>query len=302
MEDKYKLLEQFFDINLKIKELMIKCAPTENDNYNFDSRIKYGDKLYFAIEDIKDLFLKILENLNLNHLEKDILKLFKTYQKKLLFCNYSFKRMASFYQKCFSNMEIELIQKVKEEFVGYTLFNSINGIINEAKSINELLHVFHSFVLNNEYFYQSIPALMQRELLNSETVTLRGKQNDIAKDFFINLPVELNLGITDIVAFQNKIIMMVRDLGHALTIEIDIDNDVCIVRYFIPKVCNYEMAQNLKGIEGLKKDTRFASGKFLCNTCDLSNELFDFLEKVPTDRDLQTNSKRSTDSENNKTR
>lgn len=286
MEDKYKNLEQFFNINLEIKNLMFKCAPSESDNYNTDSRIKYGDKLYFAIEDIKDLFLIILNDLNLNHLKKDILELFKNYQKELLKCNYSFKDMSSFYQKCFSNMNEALINKTKEELVGYYLFNSVEAVISDAKSINELLHVFHSYVLNNENIYQSVPSLMERELLNGETITLRGKQNNIAKDLFINLPANLNLGITDIVAFQNKIIMMVRDLGHALTIEIDIDNDKCMVRYFIPKVCNYEMAKNLKGINEVKEDVRFANGQFLCNTNELSNELYTFLEKVPTDRYL----------------
>lgn len=286
MEDKYKNLEQFFKINLEIKNLMFKCAPSESDNYNTDSRIKYGDKLYFAIEDIKDLFLIILKDLNLNHLKKDILELFKNYQKELLKCNYSFKEMSSFYQKCFSNMDEALITKTKEELVGYYLFNSVEAVISDAKSINELLHVFHSYVLNNENIYQSVPSLMERELLNGETITLRGKQNNIAKDLFINLPANLNLGITDIVAFQNKIIMMVRDLGHALTIEIDIDNDKCMVRYFIPKVCNYEMAKNLKGINEVKEDVRFANGQFLCNTNELSNELSTFLEKVPTDRYL----------------
>lgn len=51
---------------------MLKCAPNEQDNYNQDFRIKYSDKLYFAIEDMHDDFKKLFRMLNISHLDNDL--------------------------------------------------------------------------------------------------------------------------------------------------------------------------------------------------------------------------------------
>jgi len=288
MEENFKNIDNFFKLNLEIKNIMLSCAPNESDNYNMDSRMKYGDKLYFALEDIKDIFLKLFNILNINHLEDDLNKLFKQYQEELLNSNYSFKKMSDFYQNNFSNMNPELINKIKDTFVGYSLFNSLESVFNDAKSINELLHILHAYILNNEHIYQSMPVIQKREILNGEQITLYGKHNPIAKNVFNNIPVDMDLGTTDIVSFDNKIIMMIRDLGHALTIEIDIENDLCMVRYFIPKVCNPSKARELKGVNPIKDNVKFANGRFECQKDDLVFELYDFLGKVPTDKDMFT--------------
>ena len=288
MEEQLKNIKTFFKLNLEIKNLMAKCAPNGTDNYNMDSRMQYGDKLYFAIEDIKDLFIKLFNILNINHLSDYVDKLFKGYQEELLSCNYNFKKMKDFYQNCFSNMNPQLVYKIRDTFVGYYYFNSLESVIGDAKTINELLHVLHAYVLNNEHIYQSMPIIQQREILNGSQITLYGNINDTSKKLFNNLPVDLDLGPTDIVSFDNKIIMMIRDLGHALTIEIDIENENCMVKYFLPKVCNPSMARNLKGVNPIKDNVKFATGQFECNKEDLGILLYDFLGKVPTDKDMFT--------------
>lgn len=286
MNDNFKNIEKFFKINLDIKELMMRCAPNEEDNYSVDSRIKYGDKLYFALEDIQDLFKDLFNILNVNYLKEDLEKFFKTLQRELLNCDYSFSKLKCFYQNRFSNMDLTLINKVKETFVGYTLFNSIVSVFKDAKTINELLHVLHAYVLNNENIYQSMPLITKRENLYGSEISLYGKQNTLAKNFFQNIPVELDIGTTDIVGFDNKIIMMIRDLGHALTIEIDIENNKCMVRYFIPKICNPIKVKQLKGINQVSDNEKFANGQFECDKENLSLELYDFLASVPTDKDM----------------
>ena len=288
MEDKLKNIEKFFELNLEIKNTMLKCAANKMDNYNMDSRMKYGDKLYFALEDMLEMFLKILKILKINHLENTIINQFKYYQNELLNCNYNFEKMNVFYQKCFSNMDIKLINNVKETMVGYTLFNAVDYVIKDAKTINELLHIMHAYILNNEKIYQSMPKISEREILNGANITLYGKENNIAKKIFNNIPVDLDLGFTDIVGLDNKILIMVRDLGHALTLEIDIENNSCLIKYFIPKVCNPLLVNKLKGINKIKEDIRFANGQFECKIDDLANELYDFFSKVPTDNNMFT--------------
>ncbi len=45
-----------------------------------------------------------------------------------------------------------MVEDVKDKCVGYTVGKKENFIqlINKSKSINELLHVFHSYIMNNE--------------------------------------------------------------------------------------------------------------------------------------------------------
>ncbi len=47
--------------------------------------------------------------------------------------------------------------KLKEKFIGYTSENSDNlvEIISKTKSINELLHVIHSYIDNNELLLEA---------------------------------------------------------------------------------------------------------------------------------------------------
>ena len=86
---------------------------------------------------------------------------------------------------------------------------------------------------------------------------------------------------------QDKILMMVRDRGHALTIDIDTStqNNI-LVKYFIPKLCNLDMIKTLPGINKSSITEYGARGAFLTSKEKLTEELFNFVEKVPTDDDL----------------
>ena len=79
---------------------------------------------------------------------------------------------------------------------------------------------------------------------------------------------------------------MCRDKGHALSIEVDIEGDKSMIRYFIPKVCNPVLVNELKGVNQVKQDAQFANGRFEVATEDLPMELFDFIAKVPADKEM----------------
>ena len=80
--------------------------------------------------------------------------------------------------------------------------------------------------------------------------------------------------------------MMVRDRGHALTIDIDTSKDDYFVKYFIPKLCNEDMIKALPGINKDNISNNGTSGKFICNNKEFTDKLFSFIEKVPTDNDM----------------
>ena len=82
----------------------------------------------------------------------------------------------------------------------------------------------------------------------------------------------------------DKILMMVRDRGHALTIDIDTaKKDDILVRYFVPKLCNRDMVEALPGVNKAGISESGATGLFQTSGEELPKALFDFIGKVPTD-------------------
>lgn len=93
--------------------------------------------------------------------------------------------------------------------------------------------------------------------------------------------------LTDLIAVDNKAFMMIRDLGHALTVELEKEEkDKIMVKYFVPKICNEEMIRNLPGIDARTINDNGAYGSFEISKKDISREISDFLEKVPNDEDI----------------
>ena len=118
-------------------------------------------------------------------------------------------------------------------------------------------------------------------------ITLYGEENEVSKRIFANLPPNLDVGCTDIVSMEDRTLMMVRDRGHALTIDIDSsDKDNIDVRYFVPKICNLDMVKALPGINASSITQNGASGFFVSKEEDISENIFSFIDSVPTDMDM----------------
>ena len=79
--------------------------------------------------------------------------------------------------------------------------------------------------------------------------------------------------------------MMVRDRGHALSIEIEKENDKYYVKYFIPNINNVDMVNELKGVRKVNDQSKFTTGIFETNLENLTSNLTDFIGHVPTDFD-----------------
>lgn len=287
---KLEALKKFFIRDLKIKEKLLKLAPTSLDDWNEESRIEYTDKLVKSLKELEIEFLQIAQELDF---EPEVVEAIKTYfvrsREKFLIGHYNQGISQEIYQKQFSDMNLKLIEEIKDKCVGYKINNSHNlaELIGKAKSINELLHIMHSYIVNNDELLQSMPILAIKKNNNNEPIVLYGEKNEIAQKIFEDFSVELDCGITDIVAIQDKILMMIRDRGHALTIDIDTTKkDDILVRYFVPKLCNIDMIKKLPGIEEKKISQNGAIGNFQTSQTELSNKLFDFINKVPTDEDM----------------
>ena len=206
---------------------------------------------------------RIVKLLNLNEdYDKQIEVLFDSYRNKLTKCQLNYNELNRSFLEIFVNMKPELVNKVNEEFKGYSMFRNLYGVIKEATSITEILHIYHSFVINNE-------------------------DTKIANDIFINLENTLSEAeITILSVADEHIIIMLRDYGHATTLDININSDTAWINYFIPKVCNYLMIQELPGLNNIDEKSKWAKGTLRVEKANIGNYLNNFIKLIPTDEDM----------------
>ena len=76
---------------------------------------------------------------------------------------------------------------------------------------------------------------------------------------------------------------MVRDRAHALTMEVSINNNIARVEYFVPKIGETDLINVLPGINKVNSADIGTTGIFETDVDSLSESLFDFISKVPTD-------------------
>lgn len=285
-----KDLEKFFLLDLKIKQLMDKIAPNREYAFDIEESLKYGEKFYTTVMEIEFKFLDIMDALRIfQPIRGYVEEMFKSIKREIMECNYNFDKLQACYQKNISDMDKQLVEEIKEVLVGYYLGSNLSALVSKCNTINELLHVFHSYVMNNENVLQSIATIAVKENDTKYPISLRGNLSNLAQSIFEDFPLELDCGWTDIVSLSNppKILMMIRDRGHALTIEITEEKDGIWINYFIPKICNVEMVNALKGVRKVDKTSRNTTGMFVSDRENITSDLFDFISKVPTDNDME---------------
>lgn len=286
-------LEHFFMIDKRIKDEMIAMSPP-TDYLDTESLVKYTDRLddslnYIFMElrcVVKDLFMG---NGNTVFYEKALF-LERLTKKKFIECGIDINKLKKFYQTFISNMSPIFVDTVKLECIGYTLFSSANSLAL-ASSVNELLHLLHSKVMNNEHIFKELPLIESKINDYRYPVRLMGNRSDYFENVFAMFPMNLDCGYTDMVIVNdNKLMMMVRDRGHALSIEVTIRNNVARVEYFVPKLCNLDMINKLPGVNKVSTYSRIgATGCFEVNKDMLAPQLYNFISMVPTDDDIKEN-------------
>lgn len=288
--DNLNAFKDFLKCDVKVKEILIRLAPYEYDDYNEESRIEYINKLYNGLNQLKDIFLSSIGKFGFDPvIDKAIIDYFEKAKKNFLIGKYESGICQKIYSSQFSCMNEKFIENVKKNFVGYTMteISDLVNVVNKATTVNELLHAIHSYIINNENILQSMPIIGHKENIEGEDITLYGEENDVAQSVFNEFPLEMDCGITDIVSFSNEIFMMIRDRGHALMIDLNtLKPDDVEVRYFIPKLCNEDMIRQLPGINMSSITKNGASGFFISDKKEITKNLFNFIEKVPMDSDM----------------
>ncbi len=279
-------LKYFFKIDLKIKKEMLNMALDERfiDNYFL---VKYVDdldgKITLIFFELKKISFYLWKDDSLCY--NLLCKLEQTIKEELYSCGIDYYKLKLFYKKYISEISLNFINLIKQNCVGYKLEKS--NLIGYSTTINEVLHYLHSYIMNDENLLESI--LISHSKVNdfNNVIALRGKNVDIFEDLYDKFPCDINVGITDMVVVNdNKLLIMIRDVGHALTFEITVNEKICEINYFIPKICNAHMVNLLPGVNKVNEDSLGAIGKFNVSVDELPNTLYNFIKKVPKDDDL----------------
>lgn len=290
-QEKTDKMERFFGINLGVKKELHSLVPTETDLYSNDSIVKYMDKLYDGLRDFKFDFKAMGKSLDL---DKDTIKRIDEFITSIMNecagVRYEPNEIRRFFSTRVSGMREEFVQEVKRHFVGYTGFNSIESFPGNIVSINELLHLYHSYTMNNNELLQSLNVIDSRSD-GYYGITLYGKSHSETKSIFDSFPKDTGAGDVDLIGLPavNKSLMMVRDKGHALSIEVTYEDKDAVVEYFIPKLCNIDMINALPGVVKVKEETPMhngTTGMFVTTKDILPYELSDFVRMVPEDKDI----------------
>lgn len=290
-KQRYEDLKKFFTSDMKIKEELLRLAPTEIDDASEENRMKYCDKLYSALRDLEIEFVDMAQSIfgDGSTLTEMIRTYFSRAREAFLLGHYDSGVIQRLYKEQLTDMSTKLIEEVKGQFVGYTMDRGdLTQMVKKSGSVNELLHVMHSYVLNNEGLLQALPILKTKTNSGEYHITLYGEETEISRRLFDQIPEDLDVGWTEIVSMPNKILMMVRDRGHALTLDMDTSNEHDIgVKYFVPKICNDEMVQALPGVNKSGISENGATGFFVTSKEDMANRVVDFIGRVPTDADME---------------
>ena len=291
-KENYENLRRFIITDLKIKKLLIDLRPPlATDAINHDAIVKYTNNAYDSLRFITRELKRMIKPFDYTSTYSNkIDELSQVWFEKFIDCKTDIDKLNNFYQYMVTDMSESLVNSVKEECCGYSAFSSPSNSLKMCNSINELLHIMHSYIMNDTQILKSVNVIAEQKNNHGYSITLYGENNELAEGIFNNFPLDLDVGLTDIVSFGDigKTIMMVRDRGHALSIEIDYDQDDIMVRYFIPKLCNIEMVNRLPGINKVKEDAPIfsgATGRFATTPENLIKDLFSFIYKVPADGD-----------------
>lgn len=288
MSDNLEKIENFFNLDLKIKKEIMDLKIDPSYQLKEDDIEKYIRKIYDTLLDIKQDFIKIANDFYFGEYVLNIIKQkFRTYEERLLNSGYDIYKIRNFYEKNIYELSEEIVFQTKSEIFGYSISNDITSLLNRSNTINEMLHIIHYYIINNDRIYQSMPKVSSKINDFQEDINLYGKENDLAYNLFNFFPNDIFVGTTDIVSLNNKVLIMIRDIGHATVFEIEEYNDKINVQYYIPKICNVNMVNNLKGVNKVTDKDRCTSGFFITDRAHFLNDMFDTISKIPSDTDME---------------
>ena len=299
-EYEYNALEnfrKFFNRDLDVKKILYQNVPNElykNDNVYVR---EYSDQLAKALNDMEYDITAIINDSDIDKsILTDIKSKFANYKEKLADCKYDYNKLASFYNNFLSNMSEEIVKETGTNLHGASisekLQNDLKNLVVKSTTINELLHILHFYTINNDECFNNLPKIDEKEYYIDDYGTIEnfsfyGQKTQLSQKLFDELPVNMGNGYMKLVSLNNKMILMVRDVGHATSFEIDVDGDILKINYYIPKMSKnvIDLINSLKGINKVNENSKYATGYFETTKENFVNEIQNLIKAIPTDNE-----------------
>lgn len=274
----------FFDYDMKIKNLIVSLNEGLNFLRTSEDLVEYEDNMQKSLEEI-EYYLYCMTNKFRKYRLRDFQSFLTIIKEEFKKSCGDFRKIEDFYNRRIALMREEFYKSVGESYSGFALFSGPGNI--PPVSINEYLHDLHMDVMNSNYTFTNAP-LIENEILSNSPVHLRGKTDERVLVLATSLAnSNLNSRQIDVLNLSNKILIMARDYGHATTIEIKFERGMAVINYFIPKVTNYQLANELPGLTNkVTPETKFIRGVFEVPENELAYKISLFIKEIPTDDDL----------------
>ncbi len=314
--------KHFFEIDMALKQKLVNLAPAVD--LSGDVAFKYADKLYNSLSSIERQLIDIANTFDFgNDVKKAIQDSVEEYRNRIIKTDYSSADLKRIYNECFAMMSeknLDLIRKnvfpysmiyndydatiqelidtgaeqwiIDEEILAKKEAITLDKIINQCGSVNEILHTFHDYITYDVDLLRTIQTRKQKSNDEGYMISLRGTENAMAEQLFQKYDISMSSGDVEVISFDdNNTLLMCRDRGHALTIEIQKkkDNEVGIY-YFVPKmgagdsVIDYSNT-SLKGISS-KPESTFIIGSFVSNKDLAVTEIMNIIKQIPNDKEM----------------
>ena len=289
---------RFLDDDLAVKKIMFQIAPSEMDEYDKNSLVDYSDKLHHGLKDATFYLSRMMDMadaIDTKH-EKDFHSTFEPLRNRLseiendaINTKIDNDQLQNFYQSHVSNIHPDFVKKVTHDVYAHSIDRkkNTNTIGESASSINEILHLVHSYVMRNEDVMESLPVLSKDPNTNNGLYGDEDANNPIAKEIYDGLGKQAEE--SDVVALKDRTLLIIRDYGHATMVDITENPDGGYdVEYSIPKICSPDKANSLPGVHKVKTQYDSTSGDFqIKNASDCAKIILDFISRIPTDNDIK---------------
>jgi len=316
--------QHFFDLDIALKQKLVDLAPPLN--LSEEETFKYSDKLYKSLNSIEKQLIDIANTFGFGDSVNQIIQTsISGYKDKIAQTDYSINDLSRLYNECFAMMGEKTLDTIRENVFPYSSIytdydaeiqklidtgaeqwaiddeiwmkdNSVNlsTLISKCSSVNEILHTFHDYITYDNELLKTISTRKQKSNDDGYLVSLRGNENQIAEQIFQEYDISTSSGDVEVIGFdENNALLMCRDRGHALTIEIQKKNcNEVGIYYFIPKMGTGDLILNydnlgFKGINS-KKDSSFIIGSFVSNYELAATEIMNIIKLTPTDKKMRT--------------
>ena len=276
-------LETFFELDLKVKKLIESADPKKYIQGGSDAE----KGLLSVLETAKNALIQmtILSGLNVDDVFKEQ---FDKIEKKVKDCTFDIKKLKNIYENDILKFTVGLEESLEQNIHGHDIYKIFGRYmpLKYCNTVNDMLHYLHFYVLNDDETLESMNVIDKKLNESEEWSILYGKESKEARDIYDNLPNGKREGQIDVVSFDNHVLLMIRDVGHALTIDVQTnEKDKYRVNYFIPKICNVNMVNELPGVKKVSENSDTTHGEFEVEKENLGKEIANFISKVPTDAD-----------------